>query len=105
MEYSRLPCKTAGTCQEILEALGQMSQLLTEERLELVAPKLVPCLIQTYRGPVESLYVSRCLALFLDAFFSNAHLELSETILQDMFQSLFQQVDLFFFFFLNCNLA
>jgi len=69
-----------------------MSQLLTEERLELVAPKLVPCLIQTYRGPVESLYVSRCLALFLDAFFSNAHLELSELIMQDMFQSLFQQV-------------
>lgn len=86
-----LPCKVPLTCQEILEALGQMSQLLSNERLEQVAPKLLPSLIQNYRGPVESLYVSRCLALFLDAFF-NAGLELSDVSVQELLQALFQQV-------------
>ncbi len=86
-----LPCKATLTCQEILEALGQMSQLLSEERLEQMAPKLLPSLIQNYRGPVEPLYVSRCLALFLDAFFQNGS-ELPDTTVQEMLQALFLQM-------------
>lgn len=88
-----LPCKSALTCQEILEAIGQMSQLLSQERLESSASKLVPSLIQCYRGPVESLYVNRCLALYLDAFF-NFGLELAEQNLQDLLQALYQQLTL-----------
>lgn len=86
-----LPCKTPATCQEILEALGHMSQLLSKERLEQVAVKLLPALIQSYKGPVEALYVSRCFALFLDAFF-NEGLELSEANVQETLNALFQQV-------------
>lgn len=86
-----LPCKSVSTCQEILEALGQMSQLLSVERLEQIAPKLLPSLVQSYRGPVEPLYVSRCLALFLDAFFQNES-ELLDTSIQEMLQALFQQM-------------
>lgn len=85
-----LPCKSKLTCQEILEALGQMSQLLPKERLDLIAPKVLPSLLQSYRGPVEPLYVSKALALFLDAFFQ-AKLELAEVNLQEMLQSLFSQ--------------
>lgn len=86
-----LPCKATTTCQEILEALGQMSQLLSEERLEHMAPKLLPSLIQSYRGPVEPLYVSRCLALFLDAFFYNGS-ELPDATVHELLQALFQQM-------------
>ena len=86
-----LPCKTTLTCQEILEALGQMSQLLSEERLFQMAPKLLPSLVQNYKGPVEPLYVSRCLALFLDAFFQNGS-ELPDATVQEMLSALFQQM-------------
>ncbi len=86
-----LPCKDPATCQEILEALGHMSQLLTHERLDHVAPRLLPILIQGYKGPVEPLYVSRCFALFLDAFF-NAGLVLTDVNVQEMLNALFQQV-------------
>lgn len=86
-----LPCKATMTCQEILEALGQMSQLLSEQRLEQIAPKLLPSLIQSYKGPVEPLYVSRCLALFLDAFFCNGS-ELPDATVHELLQALFQQM-------------
>jgi hypothetical protein len=86
-----LPCKATLTCQEILEALGQMSQLLSEERIEQMAPKLLPSLIQSYKGPVEPLYVSRCLALFLDAFFHNGS-ELPDVTVHELLQALFQQM-------------
>lgn len=56
-----------------------------------MAPKLLPSLIQSYRGPVEPLYVSRCLALFLDAFFQNGA-ELPDATVQEMLQALFQQM-------------
>lgn len=85
-----LPCKSKLTCQEILEALGQMSQLLPTIRLDPIALKFLPSLIQSYRGPVEPLYVSKALALFLDAFFE-AHLHLAEISLHELLQSLFLQ--------------
>ena len=86
-----LPCKATLTCQEILEALGQMSQLLSQERIQKMAPKLLITLIQSYRGPVEPLYVSRCLALFLDAFFHNGS-ELPDVTVHELLQALFQQM-------------
>ena len=86
-----LPCKVPLTCQEILEALGQMSQLLALERMEQIATKLLPCLVQSYRGPVEPLYVSRCLALFLDSYFQ-AGLQLADFSTQEMLQALFLQM-------------
>ena len=61
------------------------------ERLEQVAVKLLPCLVQSYRGPVEPLYVSRCLALFLDSFFQ-AGLLLADFSSHEMLQALFLQM-------------
>lgn len=86
-----LPCKITLTCQEILEALGQMSQLLAKEQLERMAQKLLSSLIQNYKGPVEPLYVSRCLALILDAFFSNGSV-LPDIAVQEILNSLFLQM-------------
>lgn len=88
-----LPCKSIATCQEILEALGQMSQLLSAERIEHMAPKLLPSLVQSYRGPVEPLYVSRCLALFLEAFFQTGS-ELPDASVLELLNALFLQMSI-----------
>ena len=78
-----LPSKVAVLNQEILEALGYMSQLLPEERLDHVILKLLPNLLNAYKGPVEPLYVTRCLALFLEAFL-NIQREIQDSHLLDL---------------------
>ena len=69
-----------------------MSQLLPIECLDEMASKVLPSLLNAYKGPVEPLYVSRCLALFLEAYL-NVSKEIVDAHLLDMLLNvLFLQV-------------
>lgn len=57
-----------------------------------MAPKVLPSLIGAYKGPVDPLYVSRCLALFLEALLRVEKEVTDVHLLELLFNTLFAQV-------------
>ncbi|KFM63051.1 HEAT repeat-containing protein 7A, partial [Stegodyphus mimosarum] len=86
-----LPSREAKVRSEVVVALGQMTHLLSPEKLEELLPKFIPAVLAIYKRHQEYQHTTQGLCMVLDAAVSN-HSIILESQLENILNVLFPQV-------------
>ncbi|KAG8195722.1 hypothetical protein JTE90_002985 [Oedothorax gibbosus] len=86
-----LPSREAKVRSEVVVALGQMTHLLSAEKLEEHLPKVIPAVLSIYRRHQEYQHATRGLCMILDAATSN-HSIVLDSQLDSLLVALFPQI-------------
>ena len=87
--YVNVPLKAK---QSVLEALGQMAGLLSQERVSKAAGPILSVLVNTYKRVPEPYYVTQCISQLIDAVIAREQSPILDSMIEPLLTALFTQV-------------